>query len=388
MGLRKFRCRTSRLTVRVRFTFGLPGWTFETSFNSCDDLEIALPRSIEATWEAEAEGPHNLVEISLFGTPNEVGATQDIPSRSSDRPVLIRGTAPNLVQVTSAPSSIEALQSRAGLWPARILWFLLPVLVGPAVGGLVRTQTSAFTTVVEVVLWLGWFVGAVALLAPSTVSLTAARILAPMVPIGVALSAVLTSYYEPDVVLAAIGSLAAAAVVFLPQTGDLMINGSSYGAERRLALRPPAGALLGPVQVAWLACAVGMLTGPLLMASELWALGLITTVAGAGMGLLGRPCASPTIEALGRVCACGLCHPRLLRLGRVALAETRNHRRAGPCACPTRGCGRPQRRRTGTSHSSVANRTNSDCGQEQALSRIDRGTQTDLYAKFAWAPAG
>ena len=185
--------------------------------------------------------------------------------------------------MTADRSSIEALQSRWGLWPARILWFLLAVLVGPAVGELVGTQTSGFTTVVEVMLWLGWFVGLVALLAPSTVSLTAIRILAPMVPIGVALSALLTGSYGPDVVLAVVGSLVAAAVLFLPQTGDLMINGSSYGAERRLALRPPAGALLGPVQVAWLACASGLVAGPLLLASERWIFGLIALAGGAGL---------------------------------------------------------------------------------------------------------
>lgn len=185
--------------------------------------------------------------------------------------------------MTATRSSIEAIQSRWGLWPAQVLWFLLAVLVGQAVGGMIETQDSNFKNVVEVAMWLGWFVGLVALLAPSTVSLTIIRVLAPIVPIGVAVTALITSTYGPDSAVAAVSSLAAAAVVFLPQTGDLMINGSSYGAERRLALRPPAGALLGPIQIAWLACAFGLVTGPLLLASERWILGLVAMGAGAGL---------------------------------------------------------------------------------------------------------
>ncbi len=186
--------------------------------------------------------------------------------------------------MTATRSSLEALQGRWGLWPARALWFLLAVMVGPSVGQLVgNNRPSMFTGTVEVVLWLGWFVGLVALLAPSTVSLTVIRILAPMIVFGVAISATLTGTFGPGIALALVGSLAAAAVIFLPQIGDLMVNGSSYGAERRLALRPPAGALLGPIQIAWLACAIGLVTGPILIATERWILGLIASAAGAGL---------------------------------------------------------------------------------------------------------
>jgi hypothetical protein len=188
------------------------------------------------------------------------------------------------VRVTAAAtSSVVSLQDRWGLWPARVLWFLLPLLVGPAVGGLIGDRSSTFTNVTEITLWLTWFVGLVAVLVPSTVSLTAVRILAPLGPLGVALASVLGGEFELQVLVAGLGALVVAAVCFLPNFGDLMVNGSSYGAERRLALRPPAGALLGPIEVAWLACTIGLVTGPLLLASERWLLGIVAVFAGAGL---------------------------------------------------------------------------------------------------------
>lgn len=186
-----------------------------------------------------------------------------------------------------AASSVEAVQDRWGLWPVRILWFLLPLLVGPSVGSLAGTARSVVVSTAETGLWLGWFVGLVALLAPSTVSLTTIRILAPIAPIGTAATSILSGVYEGGVVLAFVGSLTVAAVVFLPNIGDLMVNGSSYGAERRLALRPPAGVLLGPAQAAWLACALGLTVGPLLLATESWWLGFVALGVGLTAALRG-----------------------------------------------------------------------------------------------------
>lgn len=181
---------------------------------------------------------------------------------------------------TTRASSVEAVQDRWGLWPLRVLWFLLPILVGSGVSELLQTRSSGVSVVAEIGLWIGWFIGLVALLAPSTVGLTGLRILAPIMPIGVGLAALAEGDFEGQIVVAFIGSLVVAAVCFLPNIGDLMVNGSSYGAERRLALRPPAGALLGPVQIAWLVCALGATVGPLLLGAKQWAIGVVATAIG------------------------------------------------------------------------------------------------------------
>jgi hypothetical protein len=69
-------------------------------------------------------------------------------------------------------------------------------------------------------------------------------------------------------------------VVLAAFVGDGFVNGSSYGDERRLPLRPPAPLLAGPVPLAWAACVAGAVTGPLLLAAGAPLGGAVALVAG------------------------------------------------------------------------------------------------------------
>ena len=60
-------------------------------------------------------------------------------------------------------------------------------------------------------------------------------------------------------------SLAAAAALS-PLTGDAFVNGSAYGPERRMALRPTVPALL-LAPLAWAVGVAGLAAGPLLLAA-------------------------------------------------------------------------------------------------------------------------
>jgi hypothetical protein len=62
--------------------------------------------------------------------------------------------------------------------------------------------------------------------------------------------------------------------------GDLFVNGSSYGDERRMALRPPAAVLAGPVVLAWMVVAGGLVAAPLLLAARAWVAGGLALVIG------------------------------------------------------------------------------------------------------------
>ena len=73
----------------------------------------------------------------------------------------------------------------------------------------------------------------------------------------------------------------------LPWTGDVMINGSAYGSERRMALRPPASLLLGPIELVWLIVFAGLVTGPLLLAAGRWVVGAGAVLVGAALVWLG-----------------------------------------------------------------------------------------------------
>ncbi len=188
---------------------------------------------------------------------------------------------------TTSPASIPALVERSGLWPIRVLWFLVPVLVGPGLLDTVDGRSGPVATVVEILAWGAWFIGLVSVFAPSTVTLTALRMVAPSTVVAPLLGAI-TAGEWPDTALVAIGAgIVVTAVAFLPSTGDPMINGSAYGAERRMALRPPASVVVGPLYLVWALVFAGTVSGPLLLAAGNWRLGVPALVIGSLFVFLG-----------------------------------------------------------------------------------------------------
>jgi hypothetical protein len=66
-----------------------------------------------------------------------------------------------------------------------------------------------------------------------------------------------------------------------------MVNGSSYGDERRMPLRPPGVLLLGPVELTWLVVVAGVAAGPMLLAARQWLPGAILLIVGWALAALG-----------------------------------------------------------------------------------------------------
>ncbi len=158
--------------------------------------------------------------------------------------------------------------TRLGLWPARVAWFILPLVAGFGFRDLLADRSDTVALVAEVGLWVGWFTGLVCLLAPSTVSLTVIRILAPGSVLAVLVAIAADGFTVSALVALALGGTVIACVIILSAwTGDIMVNGSAYGPERRMALRPPAALVLGPLQLVWLLVMAGLMTGPLLIAA-------------------------------------------------------------------------------------------------------------------------
>ncbi len=152
-----------------------------------------------------------------------------------------------------------------------------------AVGG----RSTAVRLVVLIGLGLWWCAGLVALLVPRSTALTALRI---VVPGGLA-AAIAAAFAGPSVAAAdaatvAVASLATLAVL-VPWIGDRWVDGSSYGPERRLLLRPPVliSAVLAPV--AWLVVVLGVSVGPLLLASEQWIVGFLALAVGWALAAAG-----------------------------------------------------------------------------------------------------
>ena len=191
-------------------------------------------------------------------------------------------SVPGAAGTGSLASRSAGLLTRAGLWPLRLVWLLAPLGIGVGLADRLDHFPSTGGAIAEIALWAAWFAGLVACLVPSTQSLTVVRIGAPGAPGLVLLAGLVGDGGFPAARLEALGFGALLSLVaFLPTTGDRMINGSAYGSERRMALRPPAFALLGPVQVTWLLVFAGLVTGPVLLANEWWIAGAVACVVGA-----------------------------------------------------------------------------------------------------------
>ncbi len=178
------------------------------------------------------------------------------------------------------PPSLPLPAALIGPWLFRFLWLILPISAGPALADALADRSRAVQIVASVLAWVAWGVVLAGSLVPRTVTLTLLRVLAPG---AVALTGWAAIGAErPAWALAGIVTAVAATLVALsPVVADVFVDGSSYGDERRVALRVPVAMALVPVPLAWAVAAASLVTGPLLLAAERWVAGGLAT----GIGL-------------------------------------------------------------------------------------------------------
>ena len=164
-------------------------------------------------------------------------------------------------------------------------WILLAVTAGPALSDALNGRSRPVQIVASVALWLGWAAGAGLLLVPSTVSLTAIRCMAPAA-LAACVAAVIGDSSGVSGALAVSWAAAVFVLVFSPEVGRVMAQGSAYGDESRFLLRAPAVLLAGPIELAWVGVAAGTVTGPLLLASRQWVTGVITLLVGVPLAVV------------------------------------------------------------------------------------------------------
>lgn len=165
-------------------------------------------------------------------------------------------------------------------WLFRVAWLVVPFLVGPVLAAALNDSDDPGRTIVSVALWAIWAVTMLAALVPRTVTLTLVRVVAPASLLA-AVWATVDAGFDATAAVGLTGAAAVAGLVFDPALGEVFVNGSAYGPELRLPLRPPAATLLGPVPLAWLVSVVGLAVGPTLLAHEQWLAGLLVTGIGA-----------------------------------------------------------------------------------------------------------
>ena len=165
----------------------------------------------------------------------------------------------------------------------RVAWVLLPFTVGATIGEALADAARSTQVVVTVGSWCAWTVVLVGIVIRRPWGLTALRVVAPC-PAVIALVAAAAS----NTSWLALGHGAVVlAGALLPEVGSDIVDGLSYGDERRLMLRPPFGLYLGLLQLVWALVVVGIAAGPLLLAAQKWLLAVPVTVVGFAAAYLG-----------------------------------------------------------------------------------------------------
>ncbi|HEY4377403.1 MAG TPA: hypothetical protein VGM93_09600 [Acidimicrobiales bacterium] len=168
-----------------------------------------------------------------------------------------------------------------GLWPARASWFTVPLLAGPALAHSLSRHSTPVRLVAEVLLWGAWAVAFGASLVPRSTSLTAFRALVPVGVVAAAWATADRGHLGAAEGVALAVTFVALVAALLPITGEAFADGSSYGPERRMILRPPIWLVAGPIEVVWAVAVAGVATGPLLLAARAWVAGGLAIAVGA-----------------------------------------------------------------------------------------------------------
>ncbi len=182
----------------------------------------------------------------------------------------------------------------------RVLWLVLPFAASPVFEAGLDTAERGLRVGGGILLWLVWALLLIALMVPRTETLTAVRAGIPAA-LPLVLWALFAHNAADDASLSSVVvvlSTAIAAVVAVlawrAPVGDLFVDGSSYGDERRFLLRTPGALAIGPLPLLWVVLVAAVVAGPLLLLMQQWIVGVLLTAAGI-------PVAWVAIQALHRL---------------------------------------------------------------------------------------
>lgn len=178
-------------------------------------------------------------------------------------------------QISEAMTSTSRTVSR---WAPALIWLSLPLTAGSAFANALDSRSAPVSLTGAVGLWSLWLIGLIAAFVPSTLSLTIIRILMPAAVAAAGWAALVVPNGADFAESAALGITSLCAVLSLSAAvGDTFVNGSSYGDERRLPLRPPGPVMFGPLELVWLAMVASVPAGAFLLAAKQWIPGAIVS---------------------------------------------------------------------------------------------------------------
>ncbi|MEO5723358.1 MAG: hypothetical protein ABIQ39_11600 [Ilumatobacteraceae bacterium] len=165
------------------------------------------------------------------------------------------------------------------LWTSRVLWAAVGISGWSALDTALNGRGAAARLAVGVAAWIVFGIVVVALVVPSTVSLTVVRMTAPL-----ALVAAIVSWVSGSGAARGAAFVAAAAVnavvILGGDVGEIFAQASAYGDEHRFPLRPPVPYVV-PVVLSWCVWAAATVGGVLLAATEWWFVGVAVLIVAA-----------------------------------------------------------------------------------------------------------
>ena len=165
------------------------------------------------------------------------------------------------------------LAAVAGLWWPRLLWLAVAIAGVWSMADAVHGRSDPLRSTVVIVAWLAWGIGVVALVVPSTLGLTAMRMLSALSCGAAAVSWVGGAHPAAGAAFV-VGALICAVFVGSADFGQRCVQTSAYGDEHRFLLRPPAAFLL-PVVLAGALWVAAALAAPLLLGAGVWVAGTV-----------------------------------------------------------------------------------------------------------------
>ena len=175
---------------------------------------------------------------------------------------------------------------RVWVWAVRVWWAALPFTAGPVLADGLHDTGAAWRATASTGLWVLWAIVLVGSLLAHPATLVLIRLAVPSAVAAVVWAGLGGADWDEMALVAAITGGVAAIALSAP-VGQVFANGISYGDELRLLLRPPAVLLAGPLPAAAAVTVGGVVSGPLLLAAELWVLGAAVTVVGGALATLG-----------------------------------------------------------------------------------------------------
>ncbi|MYE73585.1 MAG: hypothetical protein F4240_09910 [Acidimicrobiia bacterium] len=175
---------------------------------------------------------------------------------------------------------------RVWVWVVRVWWAALPFTAGPVLADGLHQTSAAWRSTASVGLWTLWGAVLVGSLLAHPATLVLVRLAVPAAVVALVWAGREGAEWS-DVALVAAISAGAAAVSLSAPVGHVFVNGISYGDEVRLLLRPSALLLAGPLPVAAAITVGGVVSGPLLLAAEHWAIGGVVTATGGALAMAG-----------------------------------------------------------------------------------------------------